>query len=293
MVRAKQGALILLLVLIMAVPFSGSLASADVAIQPWDIVCKTPPVITVNSPSNSTILYGNSIPLNMTFTQPTGQWVIRYVDPHGNLIKQMLTDFGYVLDGVSSGSVPASSDLSYPFKFYSDLTINGSGLHSLQVFANASGYVISLGVPQYVPISRISNTIYFETFPQYPTIVVQSVIVNGTSANLNFTVDEPFSKLTYNIDNQANATITGNTTLTDLPYGTHNLTIFTTNLAGNLGFETVVFTIPTSTSGSPYRFLTSIIIIAIIFAIITAITVLAIFRRHRKQSNILQVLERT
>ena len=52
---------------------------------------------------------------------------------------------------------------------------------------------------------------------------------------LTLTVNEPVSQVTYSLDGQRNVTTAGNTTLTNLPYGEHNVTVYTTDKAGNVG----------------------------------------------------------
>jgi hypothetical protein len=69
---------------------------------------------------------------------------------------------------------------------------------------------------------------------------------------LNFTVDEPTSWIGYSLDNEANITLTGNTTLEVHP-GFHTLVIYANDTADNMGAsDTVEFTLqpnlPTPTS---------------------------------------------
>ena len=71
-------------------------------------------------------------------------------------------------------------------------------------------------------------------------------IANITTAGilLDFIVDEDVSKVTYSLDGQNDAVIAGNTTVTGLPLGSHNVTMYAQDLAGNTGAsETVNFTI--------------------------------------------------
>jgi hypothetical protein len=61
---------------------------------------------------------------------------------------------------------------------------------------------------------------------------------------LNFSINEPVSQITYSLDGQENVTIAGNTTLADLSAGTHNVTVYAWDTAGNVGAsETVTFTV--------------------------------------------------
>jgi len=81
-----------------------------------------------------------------------------------------------------------------------------------------------------------------------PTIHILSpqnhtYVRNYTS--LNYTVDDysPISWAGYNLDGQANVTITGNTTLTNIPFGGHSIVVYSNDTFGNMGFsETVQFT---------------------------------------------------
>jgi hypothetical protein len=50
----------------------------------------------------------------------------------------------------------------------------------------------------------------------------------------------------YSLDEQANVTITGNTTLPTLPDGWHHVTVYVNDIFGNMGFATVYFTVDTT-----------------------------------------------
>jgi len=59
---------------------------------------------------------------------------------------------------------------------------------------------------------------------------------------LTFTVNETTPWIGYSLDKQENVTITGNTTLTDLSYGIHSVTVYANDTAGNMGSsETIYF----------------------------------------------------
>jgi hypothetical protein len=79
--------------------------------------------------------------------------------------------------------------------------------------------------------------------PQVSFLSMENVIYNSTDIPLNFTVDEVFSKVVYSLDGKDNMTITGNTTLTGLSVGTHNLTVCAWDEAGNVASQTVNFAV--------------------------------------------------
>jgi N-acetylneuraminic acid mutarotase len=69
---------------------------------------------------------------------------------------------------------------------------------------------------------------------------------------LNFTVNEPASSMQYTLDGENLVEISGNTTLTGLPYGSHNLTVYATDAADNTGVsETINFTVAEETEPFP------------------------------------------
>ena len=114
-----------------------------------------------------------------------------------------------------------------------------------------------------------------------PKISVLSPENNATFASdvpLTFTVNEPVSWIGYSLDGQDNVTVTGNTTLTGLDTGWHNLTVFAEDAFGNIGAsETIYFNVT-----EPFP--TPLIVAAIaISAVIVAVAV--IYYRRRSPST--------
>ena len=84
------------------------------------------------------------------------------------------------------------------------------------------------------------------TAPNVSVTSPQNKTYESFDVPLNFTVNEPVSQIAYSLDGQENVTIAGNTTLTDLPDGEHNGTVYAHDMAGNVGAsEAVTFTIDT------------------------------------------------
>jgi len=77
-----------------------------------------------------------------------------------------------------------------------------------------------------------------------PNLSPENKTYSQNNLSLNFTTDEPTSWIGYCLDGQANLTVAGNTTLTDLAYQEHIVTVYAQDLAGNIGAsETINFTI--------------------------------------------------
>ena len=116
-----------------------------------------------------------------------------------------------------------------------NLTLS-EGLHSIVVYAE--DIVGNLGK---------SSTIFF-TLDVTPPSMANSSIENKTYAStelsLSLVFNETTSWICYSLDNEANVTLTENTTLYGLLAGYHTLVIFANDTAGNMGkSDTVEFTI--------------------------------------------------
>lgn len=80
---------------------------------------------------------------------------------------------------------------------------------------------------------------------------INNQIYNNNSVNLNYTISEPTMSEWYSLDGGNNISHSGNTTLDDLPDGTHNVTVFANDSAGNMGSAVVNFSIDTTPPTAP------------------------------------------
>jgi hypothetical protein len=64
---------------------------------------------------------------------------------------------------------------------------------------------------------------------------------NSSNVPLNFAVDQTAILVEYSLDGQENVTVTGNTTLTGLTNGYHNVTVYATDETGNTGASETLF----------------------------------------------------
>lgn len=80
--------------------------------------------------------------------------------------------------------------------------------------------------------------------PEISILSPQSTIYPTSSIPLTFTINEPASWIGYSLNNQANVTIIGNTTLKYLQNGAHNIIVYANDTSGNMGSsEKVYFTV--------------------------------------------------
>ena len=120
------------------------------------------------------------------------------------------------------------------------------GNHHLEV--NASCVVLILD--QWSPLSShpfydsARKTLDFTVAPNIQVLSPESTVYNTSNIPLDFTITLAAPQITYSFDGEANTTINGNTTLTGLANGEHNITFYATDKAGNFGAsETISFSV--------------------------------------------------
>jgi hypothetical protein len=125
------------------------------------------------------------------------------------------------------------------------------------------------------------------TSPIVSIILPENKTYNATSVSLRFTVNEAGTSISYSLDCQANLTLNGNSTLTGLTYGTHNITVYAADLNGNIGSsETVTFTISdTFTIVETEPFATSLIAASIVVVAVVSAGLLVYFKKRKHQAR--------
>jgi hypothetical protein len=243
----------------------------------------TPPVISLNSPMNKT--YTSSVPLNFTVTKPES-WLsepVSFAYEPGSGLAQELLSVSYYIDEKFYGLVSSNSNLSSPFNYFVYLKNLTDGGHSLIVLADATGVVrnyISSSV-YHVPINSSSDLVYFTldaTPPSVSVLSVENKTYEKSDVQLNFTVSEAASKITYSLDEGDNVTITGNTTLSGLSEGAHSITVYAWDMAGNIATpETISFSVKV-----PEPFPTTVVIASIGSVAIVGLGLLVYFKKRQK-----------
>jgi hypothetical protein len=154
-------------------------------------------------------------------------------------------------------------------------TINFTGIpdgnHTVVVYAIESGNYVTHRGPLGSGLNAISYAYYYVDFnitgssvvsftvdttaPSVSVLSLKNKTYYTSDLPLNFTVNEPVSKIAYSLDGQENVTIAGNTTLTGLSEGEHNLTVYATDFANHTSAsETIHFTVEV-----PEPFLTTLV----------------------------------
>ena len=129
----------------------------------------------------------------------------------------------------------------------------------------------------------VSDTVSFAIDTVPPTmsnLTIQNETYTSNELELNFSVNEAASWMAYSLDNQANVTILGNTTITGLLNGQHNITVYANDTAGNFGAsETAYFSVEV-----PEPFPKMLIVASSVSVATASLGLLFYFKRPRRIS---------
>jgi len=208
-----------------------------------------PPTITITSPEQNAV-YSNvgTITLRFYVTGPDAP----------NLLTKYLSMVDYKGDWMQEAqhayrtkNFETYTPDDFPFSLSFNFSITGIpyGKHSLLITAFGSGGYAE-GLTWYSFSKNSSSTVNFvvDKTPIVSLLSFENTTFNNSTIPLNFTVDQPATKLTCSLDGKSVA-ISGNTTLTGLSNGYHNVTLSATNEFENTGSsETVTFVIDSPAS---------------------------------------------
>ena len=162
---------------------------------------------------------------------------------------------GYSLDGQTNVTLTENINLTGLVE----------GIHTLEVFAR--DMVDDEGV----------TTITFTVDTNPPVITVlspENKTYGDSSVLLNVELEEPISSMKYSLDGFENVTFTEDITLSELEVGSHNVTVYATDLAGHTGVsETISFSIE--------PFPTTLLILLAIIVGIVGIGIILYFKKRR------------
>jgi hypothetical protein len=150
-----------------------------------------------------------------------------------------------------------------------------------------------------------STTVQFTvdtTPPNITFLTAENQGLQTADANLNFTLDDREATVFFSLDQRANVTVAGNTTLSGLTAGCHTLTLYATDTAGNNASRTTSFNVkpptpeptpsqpPPTAAPEPTAQATNlkpqiVYVMAGLVAFLTLATALVLQRRNKKQTQ--------
>jgi N-acetylneuraminic acid mutarotase len=150
---------------------------------------------------------------------------------------------------------------------------------------NNESYVYKAENEQYTPIGYGTPDPSYvppdSTAPEVSVLSPANKTYYTTDIQLNLIVNEPDLWMRYKLDAETVGEITGNTTLTGLSYGAHNLTVYATDDSGNTGTsETIYFTIA---EPEPEPFPTTLVVAASVATVVLVSAGLLVYFKKRKR----------
>ena len=226
-----------------------------------DITSYTKPEISISSPSNMSF-NTNSLPLNFT---------VGHINPLATEASACYSVDGK--DNITLSSDKASSIKKIVTPYNLEIGNLSDGLHNLTVYAEITYWHYGL--------TSVSSSVQFTIDTSPPTISglsIENKTYNQQTMPLSFNINENASWAAYNLDNQGNETIQGNTTLTGLSDGSHSIVIYANDTLGNMAkSDTVFFTVnaPTIEKFIPAIALSGTIVIVV------AVSLLVYFKKRK------------
>ena len=217
-----------------------------------------PPIISIISPQNDTAIASNNVSLTLNVSMPKSNSVSLYVSElyyvpswkqgvNNQLVKIDAPQGSIILKDVPEGPrwievYAVASAIAYE----SD--------HKLEGIHYTTYYVIYKITSSSIVKFTIDNTA-----PRILSVSVENKTYFTSDLPLNVLVNEPASHVIYSLDGQRNMTADGNTTLNDLPYGDHNITVYAKDEAENIGAPEIIYfsvdapkSFPTTTFIAPF-----------------------------------------
>jgi len=248
-----------------------------------------PPTILLLSPENDTAYASNNVLLAFNVSIPESNNVSLSISEiyYRASWEQLRNTY------VNLEALRVANNYTLPTDFMVNLTGVPEGPRWLEVYAIAKGFshetrqeIKGIFFTQYYVSYKIIGSSFVNftidnTPPNISSLSVEDKTYYASNVQLNVIVNEPVSEVIYSLDGQKNVAVTGNTTLTDLSKGEHDVTVCAIDSAGNKGNpETVHFSIEV-----PEPFPTALVVASVVLAAIIVVGLLVYFRVSRKARN--------
>jgi len=207
---------------------------------------------------------------------------------NGQPLNKVLTVTTYQGDWMQESKWCRPSSIFYTLPFYGfNFSITGIpfGQHTVNFTGHAQGdFVLANGSGcEYFLEKTVSLTFFVLANPVIEFSSPQNANSTTSSFPLNFTVDHAVTEIAYILDGQESIPISGNTTLTDLPNGRHNVTVYATDEFGYTGESNTLF----FNVNSPESFPVVPVIAVSAVAVVVGAGLLVYFKKgKRKTANL-------
>lgn len=169
-------------------------------------------------------------------------------------------------------------------EFHHRLTGIPDGHHSIVINSTGSGGYADMNTLTWYSFDSVGYAVVNFTVdtvaPKVSLLHPGNETYETPDIPIDFTVNEQFSLIKFSLDGQQNVTVAGNAILAALSYGEHNVTLYATDVAGNVGAsETVTFSVvqPKPISTMP------IVAASAVAAFVFVAELLAYLRKHRQK----------
>ena len=220
-------------------------------------------IITIVSPTQNTV-YDNGT-INVCFNAN--------VEAPSSINKPNLgltTYQGDWMQKIEFAPWPKVTHTSYFHPFNFSITGIPFGEHSINFTSTAQGITVLENMSGRVYILEKTRTVKF-SMRANPIITFashQNATVETSASPLNFTVDHPVTEMAYCLDGQESIPISGNTTLTGLSNGQHNVTVYATDEYDYTGVSDILFFNVNASEFPTTLVVASISIVAVIASVI-------------------------
>jgi hypothetical protein len=188
-----------------------------------------------------TVALNENTTLTAIFTPENDSLVISVMSPENTTYSITDVPLEYTVNRLSY-SATYSLDEQENVTIIGNTTLTGlsEGPHSVIVYVeDASGNVSASEMVYFTVNTTISDT----TAPIFSVMSPANTTYSSSEVPLIFAVNEPTDVIGYSIDEQANVTTLGNTTLTGLAEGMHSLIVYANDTSGNTGYTVTYFTV--------------------------------------------------
>jgi hypothetical protein len=133
-------------------------------------------------------------------------------------------------------------------------------------------------ITQYRTVYEYTPFGYGTVPPVVSILTVQNMATYASSdMPLNFSLNKPAVWASYSLDSKDNVTISGNSTLTGLSAGLHNITVYSKDENGNIGAsETITFNV----ASAPFP-IVPVVTVTIVLIAIVCVSVILYLKKHK------------